>query len=218
MDGEKKVTYLPLFLNLTDQACLVVGGGKVALRKVEQLLQSDARVTIVAPEIDQNLQEKINPERCVWEQRPYQSPEASKYRLVIATTDDAATNKQIYQDCQAHGILVNVVDQPQLCTVIFPSTVRRGIMTMAISSGGNAPFLTKALRIELENFIDDIELLDKPQILLKFRDFVKSQTDDFEIKRKLYQCLLSCDKDLLSQWSEDDPPYDLWMNWLREAK
>lgn len=210
------VLYFPLFFNLTEFPCLVVGGGTVALRKVEQLLKAGANVTIVAPQIIEDLNKLLQPEKCVWVNRRYKSPEAASYRLVVATTDDSGINQQIFEDCQARGIPVNVVDQPHLCTVIFPSIIQRGMITLAVSSSGKAPFLTKALKERLESFMAEIYHLEKPDLLIKFRDFVKSKTDNLEVKKRLYHRLLSCDKELWSQWSETEPPYDLWLNWLNE--
>lgn len=215
MSHHKEVTYLPLFFDLTGLPCLVVGGGKVAQRKVEQLLNAGAKVTIVAPEIETELQKQLSPKKCEWQERDYISPEASGYHLVIAATDNLEINQQVYEDCQTRGIPVNVVDQPHLCSVIFPAIARRGFITLAISSGGKTPFFTNALRKQLEAFLADVDLLEKPELLTKFRDFVMAHTDDFEVKKRLYQRLLSCDKEQRSQWSETEPPYDLWSKWLK---
>jgi precorrin-2 dehydrogenase/sirohydrochlorin ferrochelatase len=198
MSPKRESTYLPLFFNLTDRPCLVVGGGKVAQRKVEQLLKAGAEVTIISPHIEPGLRRRLQPQRCEWLQRNYISPEASAYHLVIATTDDPGVNRQIYKDCLVRGVPLNVVDQPNLCTVIFPSIIRRGLVTLAISSGGKTPFLTHALRKQLETFLANVELLERSELLVTFRDFVKSRTDNFDVKKRLYQRLLACDK---AQWS-----------------
>jgi uroporphyrin-III C-methyltransferase/precorrin-2 dehydrogenase/sirohydrochlorin ferrochelatase len=208
--------YLPLFFNLTDQPCLVVGGGEVGQRKAEQLLHAGAVVTVIAPEIVPEFETLLVGKACSWESRQYVGGEASGYRLVIATTDDAEINRMIYEDCQAHGIPVNVVDQPELCSVIFASTVRRGFVTMAISSGGQAPFFTKALRKELEAFVGKSSFLDKPQLLVAFREFVRKETDDPELKEKAYERLLASSEEEWSQWSEKFPPYETWGEWLKE--
>ena len=208
--------YLPLFFNLTDKPCLVVGGGEVGLRKCEQLLHAGADVTVIAPEILPEIETLLEGDACSWESREYEAGDSTGYRLVIATTDDAEINRMIYEDCQAQGIPVNVVDQPELCNVIFASTVRRGFVTMAISSGGEAPFFTKALRKKLETFLGESSLLDKPQLLVAFREFVRKETDDPELKEKAYERLLNCPEEEWSQWSEKFPPYETWEQWLKE--
>ncbi|TKJ36827.1 hypothetical protein CEE37_14675 [candidate division LCP-89 bacterium B3_LCP] len=209
-------TYLPLFFNLNDQACLVVGGGRVALRKVEQLLIAGAKVTVVSPQIHPELKQLLKPDECVWLCRKYEVGEVSFYRLVIATTNDSGLNRQIYNECEQHGIPVNVVDQPELCMVIFPSIIRKGIMTLAISSAGKAPFFTKALREKLEEFLESSHLLDKPELLVKFREFVRRNSKDSSVKERAYEKLVSCDAEQWMQWSESEPPYDLWLKWLEE--
>ncbi len=207
---------LPLFFDIEDKPCLVVGGGEVAFRKVTQLVDAGGKITVIAPQIKAELQEILVSGGCRWLQRTYESPEAGEYRLVIATTDDPPVNKQIFRDCNSRGVPVNVVDQPELCSVIFPSIIRRGFITTAISSGGKAPFLTKELRKRMELFLDDIEVLEFSDLLLTFRDFVRSNTDDFSVKKKLYQRLLECDSGLWAEWSDGDPPYNLWRQWIEE--
>jgi len=211
---DQGVNYLPLFFNLTGKPCLVVGGGRVALRKVKQLLDAGAIVTIIAPRIGDDIQKMTEPGRCVWHKRKYASPEACAYHLVIATTSDPATNRQISKDCADRHIPVNVADQPNLCSVIFPSTARRRFITAAISSGGAAPFFTRFLRERLQDFLANIYQLETPELLVQFRDFVRMHTDDFDLKNRLYQRLLACSREQWSQWSPDNPPYELWQEWL----
>lgn len=208
--------YFPLFFDLNAKPCLVVGGGKVALRKVKQLLEAGAQVTVIAPQIVEELEKLLEPKRCEWLNRIYISPEASAYHLVIATTDDADVNRKIYQDCAARNVPVNVVDQPNLCSVIFPSVVRRNVMTTAISSGGTIPFFTRFLRERLETFLDEIYYLEKPELLLRFRDFVQRRARGEQLKNRLYRRFLACDKKQWSQWSAENPPLKLWIKWLQE--
>lgn len=216
IDEERK--YLPLFFNLQDLPCLVVGGGKVAHRKIEQLLQAGAKVTIIAPQIAPELSKLLAPNRCLWLKRKYQPDEASFYRLVIATTDDPESNRQIYEDCLKRGIPVNVVDQPELCSVIFPSIIRRDPVTIAISSGGKIPFFTKYLRKRLTLFLDGNYFLEKAQLLVKFREFVKKLTVDQELQARAFQRLLSCSEEKWATWSQLEPPYSEWATWLSELQ
>jgi len=219
MNSTPQTNFLPLFFNLKDRRCLVVGGGIIAGRKVEQLLHCEAQVTIVSPEITEEIKKMLVPRRCEWLQRPYISPEASAYQLVIATTDDQKVNEQVFQDCSSRGVPVNVVDQPPLCTVIFPSTIRKGFITIAISSDGKVPFLTRSLRIGLQDWLDDIFQLERPEPLLEFRNFIKNQKVkmSYQTKRTLYDRLLAVSREQWLAWSESEPPLDLWQEWVNAA-
>jgi len=208
--------YLPLFFDVENQPCLVVGGGSVALRKVEQLLMAGAQVTIISPEVNDDLEKVIEQGACAWEKRKFEDDDLTKYKLVIATTNSAEINHYIYSVCFSKEIPVNVVDQPELCTVIFPSIIRRGPVTLAISSGGQTPFLTKSLRQDMEHFLNRYELLEHTDILISFRQFIQANTTDFEKKKRLYDRLISTDLELIRTWSAEDPPLDVWNTWLRE--
>jgi uroporphyrin-III C-methyltransferase/precorrin-2 dehydrogenase/sirohydrochlorin ferrochelatase len=117
--------YLPIFLRLTDQPALVVGGGTVAARKVSLLQQANARVTVVSPELEDSLAQLKTSNEIDHIQGQYQDDMVRHYRLVIAATDDAKVNQAIYEQAKAFNIPVNVVDQPALCSFIMPSIVDR---------------------------------------------------------------------------------------------
>lgn len=142
--------YMPISITLKDRRCLVVGGGQVALRKVETLLDYDCHITVVAPEVTGKLEMFDRHQRLKLEKRPYKSPEAGEYQLVISASDDEAVNKQVSDDSRKAGVLVNVADAPALCDFIFPAVVRRDCLTAAISTDGKAPFMSGHLRHVLE--------------------------------------------------------------------
>jgi siroheme synthase-like protein len=143
--------YMPISISIKDRSCLVVGGGGVALRKVETLLDYDAAITVVAPEVHEKIQYHADRGRIALEKREYKSPEASDYGLVISASDDGALNKRVYDDAQQNNALVNVVDDPPHCGFIFPAVLRRDCLTAAISTDGKAPFVSGHLRLVLEN-------------------------------------------------------------------
>ena len=143
--------FMPISVSLKDRPCLVVGGGLVALRKVESLLDYDTAVTVVAPEAHEKLEYHAKRGRITLERREYQSPEAARYGLVISATDDAALNGRVHEDAKGAGALVNVVDDPPHCDFIFPAVIRRDCLTAAISTDGKAPFMSGHLRLVLEN-------------------------------------------------------------------
>jgi siroheme synthase-like protein len=215
---DEKDSYLPLFFNLTDRPCLVVGGGVVALRKVKDLLQAGAAVTVVSPEVVLDLRKLADENRCRWLEREYQSPEGADYQLVVATTDNPDVNRQVYEDCNARAIPVNVVDQPHLCSVIFPAAIRRGMITAAISSGGKAPFFTRYVKERLETFLDEVHQLQYPEIIVQFREFVKSRAADKAHEDRLFRRLLACDSIQWYRWSRGESPEKMWRQWLKEEE
>ena len=143
--------YLPVGLSLKVRSCLVVGGGKVALRKIETLLDYDSQITVVAPEPDEKIAYYAEKGKLQLKQRAYSSPEAQQYGLVISASDDAGVNKAVHRDCRAVGIPINVVDNPAMCDVVFPAVLKRDCLTVAVATDGKAPFLSGHLRLILEN-------------------------------------------------------------------
>ena len=140
----------PLMLSLAARQCLVVGGGAVALRKVEGLLLEGALVTIVALDPLESLIKLADDGAVSLQRRKYQKGEAEGYWLVFAATDDRQVNQQISHDCEAARVWVNVVDDVKFTTVHLPSRVRRGSLQIAVSSAGEAPFVTRRMRQLLE--------------------------------------------------------------------
>ena len=142
--------YLPLFVDLRDKACLVVGAGAVALRKIELLLQAGARVRVVAREPAEAVQGLADAGRIDLELRSYASGDQAGHALVIAATGDIAVDGQVFADCRAAGILVNTVDSPDLSSAIFPGIVDRDPVLVAVSTGGRSPTLARIVRGWLE--------------------------------------------------------------------
>ena len=137
----------PVNLVLQGRSCLVVGGGKVALRKIEGLLACGARVHVIAPEIDSEI--KALP-RITADERPYRQGDVEGHRLVIAATDDSAVNEAVFLDADEAGVWVNGADDPAHCSFTLPSVVRRGSLLLTVSTGGRSPALATWLRGRLE--------------------------------------------------------------------
>jgi siroheme synthase-like protein len=137
----------PVNLVLTGQPCLVVGGGQVARQKVQGLLEAGARVTVVAPEILDEI--ATLPVTC--ERRPYLPPEAAAYRLVIAATGEAGVNQTVYDDAQAAGVWINSADDPDRCSFILPARVRQGRLLVTVSTQGHSPAVATWLRQRLSH-------------------------------------------------------------------
>ncbi len=147
--------YLPIGISLKNKTCLVVGGGEVAERKIDTLLEYDSTVTVVAPETTEKIAYWAERSRIELHKRGYESPEASKYGLVISACDDAEVNKAVYADAHAASVPVNVVDNPPLCDFIFPATLKRDCLSVTVSSDGKAPFLSRYLRLVLEEIFPE---------------------------------------------------------------
>ena len=133
----------PVNLVLRGRRCLVVGGGEIALRKVEGLVAADALVHVVAVEVDDAV--KAVP-GVTWEERPYRRGEVAEYRYVVSATDDPAANRAVFEDGEAAGVWVNSADDPAHCSVTLPAVSRRGPIVVAVSTGGHSPALSAWLR------------------------------------------------------------------------
>jgi precorrin-2 dehydrogenase/sirohydrochlorin ferrochelatase len=141
--------YYPVFLDLKGRDCVVVGGGKVAERKVLGLLKAGARVRVVSPGLTRRLAKEKTNGTIRHIPRRYRKTDLRGAFLVIAATDSGEENGRISSD--AGDILVNVVDTPELCNFIVPSTVKRGPLTIAVSTSGTSPAMARAIRKELES-------------------------------------------------------------------
>ena len=141
--------YYPAFLDLQGKPCVVVGGGGIAWRKVKALRACGARVTVVSPEVVRPLAGMARRQEIVWRRRRFRPGDVDAACLVVAATDDQRVNRAVFARASLRRRLVNVVDQPALCSFIVPSIMSRGALTIAISTGGASPALSKWLRRDL---------------------------------------------------------------------
>jgi precorrin-2 dehydrogenase / sirohydrochlorin ferrochelatase len=146
----------PIMLDLTGVPVLVVGGGRVALRKIEGLLRADAAVGVVAPLIVSEIH--ALPVQVV--ARRYEPADLDDVKLVITATDDPAVNAAVAADATARRIWVNSADDPKNCTFILPAVARDGAVTVAVGTGGSSPALASHLRAELEKWLAEIGAAD----------------------------------------------------------
>lgn len=142
----------PVHLVLQDRPVLVVGGGNVAIRKIGGLLQSGAAVTVVAPDVRDEI--RAMPVARILE-RPYQRGEVASYRLAITCTDDTAVNAQVFRDAEAAGVFANSADDPENCAFILPSVARQGELAVTVSTAGRSPALASWMRRRLEAELDE---------------------------------------------------------------
>jgi uroporphyrin-III C-methyltransferase/precorrin-2 dehydrogenase/sirohydrochlorin ferrochelatase len=144
---------LPIFMNIVNQHCVVIGGGDVATRKVMMLLKAQAAITLVSPVVCHELQAMIDAGKIKYLKTTFTSDQLSGARLVIAATDDEVVNEAVSRAAQAVNIPVNVVDAPALCTFTMGSIVDRSPIVIAISSEGNAPVLARYVRAKIETML-----------------------------------------------------------------
>ncbi|MBI4436192.1 MAG: bifunctional precorrin-2 dehydrogenase/sirohydrochlorin ferrochelatase [Candidatus Omnitrophica bacterium] len=142
--------YYPVNLDVREKRCLVVGGGEVAYRKVKGLLRAGALLTVVAPQLGEKLKRLGKAGRIRVLQVRFKERHLKNHFLIIVATDDPTTNSFIGKLCQKKNLLVNVVDQPEDCTFTVPSLFKRGPLTIAISTNGSSPALSKKIRKDLE--------------------------------------------------------------------
>jgi precorrin-2 dehydrogenase/sirohydrochlorin ferrochelatase len=146
----KTLKYYPVFWDIANKKCVVVGGGEVAARKVQRLLNCGAKVSVVSPELNPDLAALKKDNRISHIPSKYSSKDIEGAALVIGATDDEEINAAVSQDASAKGIPVNVVDDPQKCDFILPSIVERGDLAIAVGTGGKSPALARHLREDLE--------------------------------------------------------------------
>ena len=174
------MNFLPIFMNVQGQNCLVIGGGKIASRKVFMLIRAGASVCVVSPELCQDLTIRKNEGEISHIERIFEEGDLDGCKIVIAATDDNVVNSKVSELAKAKGIPVNVVDAPDLCSFIVPSIIDRNPVQIAISTGGASPVLARLLRSRLETFIPS-SYGRLATLLESFREKVKakfSNTDE----------------------------------------
>ena len=139
-------TYYPVYIQLRDQPCVVIGGGKIAEGKVDGLLAVESKVTVISSVLTPHLRDLVETEQISYLARSYRPGDLTGAFLVICATDQAEINHQVWQEAIANRQLVNVVDDTPRCNFIAPSILRKGDLSIAISTSGKAPALAVRLK------------------------------------------------------------------------
>jgi siroheme synthase-like protein len=147
--------YYPVFLDLADRPCVVVGGGPVAEGKVAGLLAAGARVTVVSPTVTAPLAGWAAEGRVTHRARAYRAEDLDGQQVAFVATDDAAVTRAVAAEGRARGIWVNAADEPARCDFILPAVIRRGRLVVAVSTGGASPAAARAIREELEGYLTE---------------------------------------------------------------
>jgi precorrin-2 dehydrogenase/sirohydrochlorin ferrochelatase len=146
------MAYFPIYLDMQQRPCLVVGGGNVAERKIAALLEVGAKVTVVSPHVTENIARWSRQGLIELQARRYRAGDTVGFRIVFAATDDEAMSDVVSRECRNSGAWINAADDPDRCDFILPSVLRRGDLTVAVSTGGQSPALARTIREELEYY------------------------------------------------------------------
>lgn len=195
--------YYPIFLDLRERPCLVVGGGPIATGKVEGLIDAGARVTVVAPEVDVRISQWHAGGRCHWLARAFQPDDIGESFLVIAATADRALNAHIYTLADARHRLANAVDDTDHCNFIAPAIARAGAIQVAVSTSGHSPALAKQLRDEIANDVLTPERARLADFLGRWRAEVKDALPTYRQRMAFWEHVLASS---LPALLDSDPP------------
>lgn len=190
------MAYFPLYIDIGEKTCVVVGGGRIATGKVRQLLEFGAEVTVVAPEVTEEIRKLADAGKITLKQRDVLAEKEAAVRaliedstLVVAATDQAPVNISISELCKEMHIPVNVVDEKELCTFFFPAIVKREDVVVAVSTGGTSPALAAKLRRELETAVPE-EYGRAAAVMGTYREYVKKRVPDIRDRKRVYEVLL----------------------------
>jgi precorrin-2 dehydrogenase len=156
MEEDRGGAFFPILINVQKLPCLVVGGGVIACRKVTSLREFNADVTVLSPKISIGIKELYEKGIIKLLKHPYSKEFLQGFKIVFCATNNHQLNNLVYDDCVKEGIFINVADNPLLCDFILPANIKRGDLTISVSSQGKAPFYTKVMKRKLEKFISPL--------------------------------------------------------------
>ncbi len=184
--------FYPVFLNLQGKRVVVIGGGRVAERKVASLVETGARITVVSPQVTPRLDLLGEAERIEVQKRSYVQGDCRDAALVLSATDDVEVSRAVWDEATRQGIPVNTADQPDLCDFIMPAVVRRGDLTIAVSTGGTSPALAARLRQDLSQKLGSeyAQLLD---LLRRARPDIRRRVQNEDDRKTLHYRILDSD-------------------------
>ena len=184
--------YYPIYLDVKDRKCLVVGGGAVGTRKVETLLECGAKVTVVSIDASEKLKKLSNSGLIRLKERAFQTDDLESVFLVVVATDDEDLNIKVHTAAERRRVLCNIADRPEACNFILPSIVSRGDLTIAISTSGKSPAFAKKLRKQLEAQFGD-EYAEFLNLMGAIRKKLLSNDHEPEAHKHLFERLIETD-------------------------
>ena len=196
-------TYYPVYIEMRELPCVVIGGGKIAQGKIEGLLAVQAKVTVISPDLTPHLHDLANQKQITQLARTYQPGDLAGAFLVICATDQPEINHQVWQEATANRQLVNVVDDTPRCNFIAPSILRKGDLTIAISTSGKAPALAVRLKEWLQGELGP-EYERFLELAGELRAPLAQHIPDFETRKALWYELV--DSEILDVLADGDEP------------
>ncbi|GBF73932.1 hypothetical protein PA598K_02257 [Paenibacillus sp. 598K] len=205
--------YYPLMLKLEGAACVVVGGGAVAQRKVSGLLESGSAVTVISPAVTERLELMATRGELVLHRRAYRAGDLQGARLVFAATDDPGINRQVASEADRLSIPVNVADDPESGSFVTPATVRRGDLVLSVTASGASPMLASRIRQELEaRYGPEYERLTA--WLRELRRRVQQQGQPADVRRRMLERAL----ELPEAWWQPEQSEESWAQLLDQLR
>ncbi|TEU19520.1 MAG: uroporphyrinogen-III C-methyltransferase [Gammaproteobacteria bacterium] len=184
------MNYLPIFIDIKQKPCLVIGGGDIALRKINLLLKANAAITCVSKEYCSGIEKLIEDNKIRHIKKAFEAADINAQVLIVSATDDSELNAQVSTLAKVANIPVNVVDSPDLCSFVMPSIVDRSPIVIAISSAGKAPVLARLIRAKLESTIPHA-YGKLAELAGNFRDQVKAKFNNIEDRRYFWEKVFS---------------------------
>lgn len=194
-------TYYPVYIEMRDQPVVVIGGGKIAEGKVDGLLAAKAHVTVISPDLTPHLRELVDQDQVRYLARTYQPGDLTGAFMVICATDRADINHRVWQEATTNHQLVNVVDDTPRCNFIAPSILRKGDLTIAISTSGKAPALAVRLKERLQRELGS-EYERFLELAGELREPLARHIPDFETRKALWYQLV--DSEILDVLADGD--------------
>jgi siroheme synthase-like protein len=208
--------FIPICLSLKNRNCLIVGGGNVALRKIDTLLNYQCYITVIAENSHDTISYYAKKNLLNLKTRSYKSPEASEYEIVISTLDNREINQLVHSDCKKSSTLINVVDNTSLCDFIFPAVIKRDSLTATVSTDGKAPFLSGHLKTILEDIFPS-HWSKIAKYATEFREKVlKKWEDNPQKKKNCFDNFLSYDWKKIFEKKENQKNIDQILDKLLE--
>lgn len=202
-------SYNPIMLRLIGKKVVVVGGGKVAERKVTGLLETGARITVISPTVTGKLQRLANEKKIIWCPRPFTADDVKESQLIFAATNDPQVNRCVKDSAKPHQ-LVTIADCPDASDFHLPSQLKRGRLTIAVSTGGASPILARKIRMDLEQQFDQ-SYDDYLEFLFVKRQWIRKNVENPVLKKKLLTAIVS--EAFLTSGNREEDFQQLYKEW-----
>ena len=183
------MSYFPMFIDLAEKKCVIIGGGMVALQKLKVLHDFSADIKLIAREICSPVREFCNHNQISYCEKEYEEKDLQEAFLVVAATNQESLNRSGYETCVKRRISVNVVDQPSLCTFIFPAYLREQNVVAAFSSSGKSPATVQYLKECMKDYLTE-EVGEAAEYLGAIRPYVQQHTENMQQRKMIYRKIL----------------------------